>query len=62
MELLGDVGHGESYIGPFEEGVRVDVRDVHGLRRTYRRLGKYYGRKNCTPRLRGSSESSFQSI
>jgi hypothetical protein len=41
MELLGDVGHGESCIGPFRDGVRVDVRYVHGLRRTYRRLGNY---------------------
>jgi hypothetical protein len=25
MELLGDVGHGESCIGPFGDGARVDV-------------------------------------
>jgi hypothetical protein len=26
MELLGDVGHGESRIGPFGDGVSVGVR------------------------------------
>jgi hypothetical protein len=44
MEHLGDVGHGESYISPFGDGVRVDVRYVHGLCRMYHRLGNYFGR------------------
>jgi hypothetical protein len=25
MELLGDVGHGESYLSPFRDGVGVSV-------------------------------------
>ena len=90
MELLGDVGHVESRLGPFGDGVSVgqdrctvctkrtigsenildapmvllgdeaqvqacfglfrdstslDARLVHGLRRTYHRLGNHFG---CT--------------
>jgi hypothetical protein len=26
MELLGDMGHVESHIGPFRDGVSVDIR------------------------------------
>jgi hypothetical protein len=32
MELLGDVGHLESRFSPFEDGVGVGARWVHGLR------------------------------
>jgi hypothetical protein len=32
MKLQGDVGHGVSCMDPFGDGVRVDVRFVHGLR------------------------------
>ena len=39
VELLGDVGHVESYFGPFGNSVSVGARSVHGLRRTYHRLG-----------------------
>jgi hypothetical protein len=34
MELLGDVGHVESYFGPFGDTDNLDARYVHGLRRT----------------------------
>ena len=47
MELLGDVGHVESYFGPFGDGVSVGARQVHGLRQTYRRLKNRLGRTRC---------------
>jgi hypothetical protein len=31
MELLGDVGHVESYFGPFGDSISVTARQVHGL-------------------------------
>jgi hypothetical protein len=31
MELQGDVGHVESYFGPFEDSVVVGARYVYGL-------------------------------
>ena len=43
MELLGDVGHVESYVGLFGDSVRVGAIWVHGLRRTYHRLGNRFG-------------------
>jgi hypothetical protein len=44
MELLGDVGHVESRFDPFGHGVSVGARLVHGLHRTYCRLGNRFGR------------------
>jgi hypothetical protein len=44
MELLGDVGHGESCFGPFGDGVSVGARWVHGLCQTYYRLSNRFGR------------------
>jgi hypothetical protein len=44
MELLGDVGHVESCIGPFGGSVSVSARKVHGLRRSHHRLRNYFGR------------------
>jgi hypothetical protein len=44
MELIGDVGHVESYFGPLGDGVGVGARYVHGLRRTYHRLINQFGR------------------
>ena len=38
MELLDDVGHAESGIGPFGDSVSIGARKVHGLRQTYHRL------------------------
>jgi hypothetical protein len=34
MELLGDVGHVESCIGPIRDRVSIGEREVHGLRGT----------------------------
>jgi hypothetical protein len=38
MELLDDMGHGESCFGLFRDGVSIGVRQVHGLRGTFHRL------------------------
>jgi hypothetical protein len=38
MELLGDVGHGESRFGPFGDSVSVGASLVHSLRLTYHML------------------------
>jgi hypothetical protein len=43
MELLADMGHVESYFGPFRDGVSVGARLVHGLRQTYHRLRNHFG-------------------
>jgi hypothetical protein len=42
MELLGDVGHGESSFSLF--GASVCVGAVHGLRRKYHRLRNHFER------------------
>jgi len=44
MVLLGDVSHVEARFGPFGDTVNLDARSVHGLRRTYHRLGNHFGR------------------
>jgi hypothetical protein len=44
MELLGDVAHLESCIGPFGDGVSVGARLVHGLCQMYHRLRNHFGR------------------
>jgi hypothetical protein len=44
MELLGDVGQGESCFKTFGNGVIVSPRKVHGLRQTYHRLSNRFGR------------------
>jgi hypothetical protein len=43
MELLGDVGHVESHIGPSRDSVSVDARWVHGLRQTSHWLKNHFG-------------------
>jgi hypothetical protein len=43
MELLGDMGHVESRIVLFGDGVSVGVGYVHSLRQTYHRLTNYFG-------------------
>ena len=43
MVLLGDVGHVQSYFGPFGDSVSVGARLVHGLRQTYHRLLNHFG-------------------
>jgi hypothetical protein len=45
MELLGDVGHVESYFGPFRDGVSLGAKLVHGLRQMYYSLRNNFG---CT--------------
>jgi hypothetical protein len=40
MELLGDVGHVESYFCSFEDSVNAGVRLVHGFHQKYHRLRK----------------------
>jgi hypothetical protein len=39
MGLLGDEAQVEARFGPFGDSATLDARLVHGLRRTYRRLG-----------------------
>ena len=40
MVPLGDVAQVEARFGLFGDSANLDVRLVHGLRRTYHRLGK----------------------
>jgi hypothetical protein len=42
MEHLGDVNHVESRFSPFRDGVSVKATLVHGLCRTYHRLGNHF--------------------
>ena len=44
MELIGDVGHVESFFGPFGDSVSVGAKLVRGLRQTYHRLSNRFGR------------------
>jgi hypothetical protein len=44
MEPLGDMGHLESWFGPFGDGVSVGARYVHGLHQMYYRLKNHFGR------------------
>jgi hypothetical protein len=50
MELLGDMGQGEARFGPFGDSVNLGTRYVHGLGRTYRRLGNHFGKPDRTRR------------
>jgi hypothetical protein len=43
MELLGNMGQVEAHFDPFEDCVNLGARYVHGLRRTYHRLGNQFG-------------------
>ena len=43
MVLLGDENQLEASFGPFGDSVNLDARSVHGLRRTYHRLGNRFG-------------------
>jgi hypothetical protein len=42
--LLGDEAQLEARFGPFRDSANLDARSVHGLRRTYHRLGNHFGR------------------
>ena len=44
MVLLGDEAQLEARFGLFGHGANLDARSVHGLRRTYHRLGNHFGR------------------
>jgi hypothetical protein len=39
MVLLGDGAQAKARFGLFEDSANLDVRQVHGLHRTYHRLG-----------------------
>jgi hypothetical protein len=43
IELLGDVGHGESRFDPFGDNVSTCARYVHCLQRTYYWLRNHFG-------------------
>jgi hypothetical protein len=45
MVLLGDVGHVEARFSLFGDGINLDARWVHGLRRKYHGCGNCFG---CT--------------
>ena len=47
MELLGNVGHVESYFGPFGDSVSDGMRKVHGLRQMYHMLINHFGHTRC---------------
>ena len=44
MILLGDEAQLEARFGPFGDSANLEIRSVHGLRRTYLRLGNRFGR------------------
>jgi hypothetical protein len=43
MELLGDEAQVHARFGLFGDSANLDVRLVHGLRRTYNRLENHFG-------------------
>jgi hypothetical protein len=43
MVLLGDEAQVDARFGPFGDSAKLDVRWVHGLRRTYHWLGTRFG-------------------
>jgi hypothetical protein len=43
MELQGDMGHLESYFGPFGDGVGVGATKVHAVHQMYHRLKNHFG-------------------
>ena len=44
MVALGDEAQVEAHFGTFGDSANLDARKVHGLRRTYHRLGNRFGR------------------
>ena len=44
MVLLGGEAELETRFDPFGDSANLDARSVHGLRRTYHRLGNRFGR------------------
>ena len=43
MVLLGDKAQVEAPFSPFGDSANLDARSVHGLGRTYHRLGNHFG-------------------
>ena len=43
MVLLGDEAQVEAHFGMFGDSANLDARLVHGLLRTYHRLGNHFG-------------------
>ena len=43
MELLGDVGHVKSRLGPFGDNVSIGAGYAHALRQTYHTLRNHFG-------------------
>jgi hypothetical protein len=43
MVLLGDVGQVEARFSLFGDSINLDAIYVHGLRRTFHRLGNHFG-------------------
>jgi hypothetical protein len=62
IELLGDMGHLESHFDPFRDSVSDGARQVHGLRQSIISSEIVLDAPDDTPRLGGSSGSSFQSV
>ena len=50
MVPLGGEAQVEARFGPFEDGVSVGARQVHGLHQTYHRLINHFGCTDGTPR------------
>ena len=59
MVLLGDEAHLEARFGPFGDSANLDARSVHGLHRTYHRLGNHFGCPDDTPRDEGQVKAHF---
>jgi hypothetical protein len=62
LELVRDVAQVKARFGPFGDHATLDAIVVHGLHRTYRRLGIELEAPNGTPRSRGSCGISFRSV
>jgi hypothetical protein len=50
MVLLGDEAQVEAHFNPFRDSANLDATLVHGLRRTYHRLGKLFFALDGTPK------------
>jgi hypothetical protein len=44
MLLLGDEAQVEAHFGPFGDSAKLYASYIHGLRRTYHKLGNHFGR------------------
>jgi hypothetical protein len=62
MELLGDLGHLESYFGLFRDNVSVGARSVHGLRQCIMGLEIILDAPDGTPGDEAQVETRFGSF